>query len=227
MKIIEKLKKWRKKRLEEKYIKAFPERKGMATMEIVQARVKPLTFCHKTMLDPYFHDVTAEMLAALKKGHGKEAGRNVAGRGHDRHKDGSISGHVIRRPVHVCYGACVTACGTTHMGQRWWHGMRNNVGMKFDCIFEEPLDFIDIDYTHLNKTIRYEQRPHGEWIPCSERLPEKSGQYYVSGGGKVWVCNFLIIPDFKGGWCNDVSNPVVKAWMPMPEPYKKEGDGKE
>jgi PHP family Zn ribbon phosphoesterase len=42
--------------------------------------------------------------------------------------------------------------------------MRMRKGMKFDCIFEETLDFIDIDYTHLNKTIRYEQRPHGEWI---------------------------------------------------------------
>lgn len=42
--------------------------------------------------------------------------------------------------------------------------MRNKAGMKFDCILEEPLDFIDIDYTHLNKTVRYEERPHGEWI---------------------------------------------------------------
>ena len=62
---------------------------------------------------------------------------------------------------------------------------------------------------------------HGEWIPCSERLPEKSGQYYVSGGDKVWICSFLIIPTFKGGWCNNVSNPVVEAWMPLPEPYKR------
>lgn len=42
--------------------------------------------------------------------------------------------------------------------------MQSKAGMKFECIFEEPLDFIDIDYTHLNQTIRYEQRPHGEWI---------------------------------------------------------------
>lgn len=63
-------------------------------------------------------------------------------------------------------------------------------------------------------------RPAPEWIPCSERLPEKSGQYYVSGGDKVWVCKFLIIPTFTGGWCNDASNPVVQAWMPLPEPPK-------
>lgn len=65
------------------------------------------------------------------------------------------------------------------------------------------------------------ERPHGEWISCSERLPEESGQYYVSGGDKVWICSFLIIPTFKGGWCNNVSNPVVEAWMPLPEPYKR------
>lgn len=68
------------------------------------------------------------------------------------------------------------------------------------------------------------QDSHGEWIPCSERLPEKQGQYYVSGGDKVWICDFLIFSNFKGGWCNDVSNPVVEAWMPLPEPYKKEGE---
>ena len=45
--------------------------------------------------------------------------------------------------------------------------MRDKAGMKFDCILEETLDFIDIDYTNLNKTIRYEQRPHGEWIACA------------------------------------------------------------
>lgn len=61
-----------------------------------------------------------------------------------------------------------------------------------------------------------------KWIPCSERLPKKSGEYYVSGGDKVWICSFLIIPTFKGGWCNNVSNPVVEAWMPLPERYGEE-----
>ena len=63
-------------------------------------------------------------------------------------------------------------------------------------------------------------QPEPQWIPCSERLPKKSGQYYVSGGDKVWICEFFIIPNFIGGWCNDVANPVVQAWMPIPKPYK-------
>jgi len=76
----------------------------------------------------------------------------------------------------------------------------------------------------LRQVPTIEPEPH--WIPCCERLPKKSGQYYVTGGGKVWICEFLIIPNFTGGWCNDVANPVVQAWMPieLPEPYK-EGEG--
>lgn len=52
MKIKEKFQKWRKKRIEEKYFKTFPERKGMATMEIVQSRVKPQTFFKRVKIDP-------------------------------------------------------------------------------------------------------------------------------------------------------------------------------
>lgn len=88
------------------------------------------------------------------------------------------------------------------------------------CPFWSVDDTCEIN-EQVKKLPKYEERPHGEWISCSERLPEESGQYYVSGGDKVWICSFLIIPTFKGGWCNNVSNPVVEAWMPLPEPYKR------
>ena len=69
---------------------------------------------------------------------------------------------------------------------------RAKAGMKFDCIFENQLDFIDIDYIHLNKVVRYENRPHGEWVkkvingmPCivcsnclSPRHPEVGYDWY-------------------------------------------------
>ena len=58
--------------------------------------------------------------------------------------------------------------------------MKNKSGINVECIFIETLDFIDINYTNLNQTIRYEQRPHVEWIPCSERLPEEIGDYLVT-----------------------------------------------
>ena len=65
-------------------------------------------------------------------------------------------------------------------------------------------------------------QPEQQWIPCKKRLPKKPGQYYVSGGDKVWICEYLIISNSIGGWCNDVANPVVQAWMPRPEVWKRE-----
>ncbi len=66
--------------------------------------------------------------------------------------------------------------------------MRSKAGVKFDCIFEETLDFIDIEYTHLNMIVRYEKRPHGKIIidedgntSCSE-----CGQTSVFGN---FCCN--------------------------------------
>ena len=86
---------------------------------------------------------------------------------------------------------------------------------------QERLMLIDPYWVRKAPTV---ERPHGEWIPCSERLPEESGEYYVSGGDKVWICSFLIIPTFIGGWCNNVSNPVVEAWMELPKPYEAESE---
>ena len=70
-----------------------------------------------------------------------------------------------------------------------------------------------------------EQPKIGEWIPCSEKLPEKSGTYIVTGAWKgkpreIWMCELLVMGSFGAGWCNDARRPIVDAWMPFPEPYK-------
>ena len=92
-------------------------------------------------------------------------------------------------------------------------------------IGEEPFIMSLDDGTAVYEAIDIIQqsRSQSPWIPCSERLPEKSGKYYVSGGGMVWICEFLIIPNFTGGWCDDVANPEIQAWMPcnIPEPYQE------
>lgn len=68
--------------------------------------------------------------------------------------------------------------------------MRSKAGMKFDCIFEEPLDFIDIDYTHLNKTIRYEQRPHGEWVSKPKRIQvDETDEERIFETRQEWFCS--------------------------------------
>ena len=58
----------------------------------------------------------------------------------------------------------------------------------------------------------------GEWIPVSERLPDKKGLYLVSHGENYSVC----IEEFNGirhfSTIHNYSQPI--AWMPLPEPYK-------
>ena len=87
------------------------------------------------------------------------------------------------------------------------------------CVYifndKEPCPLIELEAEEGIPRVQYFR-----WIPCSEKLPKEQGQYYVSGEDKVWICDFLIFSNFKGGWCNNVSNPVVEAWMPLPEQYK-------
>lgn len=64
-----------------------------------------------------------------------------------------------------------------------------------------------------------------EWILCSERLPDKDGNYIVtenSGGTTSTGISFFIICDDGRTWWELFG---VVAWMPLPEPYKEEGNG--
>lgn len=73
-------------------------------------------------------------------------------------------------------------------------------------------------------------RPQGEWIPCSERLPEPNQyvlvtykttdevhicQYYGDGSENPW---YSLIDECLA-W-----NNVVLAWMPLPQPWKGADD---
>ena len=60
------------------------------------------------------------------------------------------------------------------------------------------------------------------WIPATERLPEKTGEYLVCGQwrgkpAETWVCELISIGKIKG-WANEARNPVVTHWMPLPGP---------
>jgi hypothetical protein len=65
-----------------------------------------------------------------------------------------------------------------------------------------------------------EQPKVGEWISCGERLPDEAGEYLVVGSDKRWICEFIKFSGV-GGWANNARNPVVRAWMPLPEVYKE------
>ena len=83
------------------------------------------------------------------------------------------------------------------------------------------------------------KQPEPQWIPCSERLPEKGGQYLVTRGHKscgnlwnrVYIVNYSDLMGLKKEkiwWSGNVGKKKkekhddVLAWMPLPEPYEEE-----
>ena len=65
-------------------------------------------------------------------------------------------------------------------------------------------------------------QPEPRWIPCSERLPETSGTYLVSG---MWESGRVAVGDCEytsyDGYFNTAWNFDVLAWMLLPEPYQE------
>lgn len=67
----------------------------------------------------------------------------------------------------------------------------------------------------------------GRWIPITERLPEDEGQYLVSCDNDygVEIGRFYIDEDGERYFGCDWNDPDdIKAWMPLPEPYKDGGE---
>lgn len=72
-----------------------------------------------------------------------------------------------------------------------------------------------------------EERPHGEWIPCSEKLPKRNELVVASLKTGVQLCEYLD-DGTNDSWFSLVDNcyvwnKMIKAWMPLPEPYKEGG----
>ncbi len=93
-------------------------------------------------------------------------------------------------------------------------------------INQEPTDGM---YTYEIIEAIEEQPKIGEWIPCSERLPEKKinpitqdfYEYQVTyQNGDVKDIRYYKFG--KGHWWNDakVMDKYVIAWMPLPDPYE-------
>ena len=66
-----------------------------------------------------------------------------------------------------------------------------------------------------------------QWIPCSERLPDKNGSYIaqIEESDGTAVLSFIVIDHCNedGTWLHDFKGKKnyrkTIAWMPLPEPY--------
>lgn len=61
-----------------------------------------------------------------------------------------------------------------------------------------------------------------KWIPCSERLPEKYGNYLVTIEANDGTASIKVqmVDHYGPKWLHDEKTKKVIAWMPLPERYK-------
>lgn len=66
---------------------------------------------------------------------------------------------------------------------------------------------------------------HGSWIPCSERLPAKTGHYLCSFKKPNRIDNiFVDLAYWTGGrWYGYLANEI-NAWMPLPDRYEEKAE---
>ena len=96
-------------------------------------------------------------------------------------------------------------------GHSDYHG--DSILSAFTCLVEGK------DVKSIAPLDESADRPTG-WIPVSERLPGKNGCYLVSTTGEN---NYIIdIAYYIEGMWHKASR--IKAWMPLPEPYREDGE---
>lgn len=130
--------------------------------------------------------------------------------------------------------------GQMQFPEKWEDFVMENIITDHKQIYTNGLDLMPMDevgnmMTHYLKIEQekidklYKQvgtliQEKPQWIPCSERLPEKTGTYLVTfdNGYRIGVSSLRYYAEI-GGW-SAVSRVTILAWMPLPEPYKESED---
>lgn len=89
---------------------------------------------------------------------------------------------------------------------------------------EIKIDKEDLEDLVAEKVEEIKETMSGKWIPCSERLPEKLGEYLVTVNTVGW--NLEETTEIDIAYWDDLEGfhkaEKVIAWMPLPKPYEGE-----
>jgi hypothetical protein len=119
----------------------------------------------------------------------------------------------------------VNCCGCIH-----W---KTDGGAMMMCeLWNTPMG--DFDYCSYGKREKptipcFAESAEAGWIPCSERLPEKDEVVLITNGkGNVRCGQYRSEHDVRDGthywWWKGKTVETVLAWMPLPEPYREDGE---
>ena len=84
-------------------------------------------------------------------------------------------------------------------------------------------DFLEM-IEQLQEDLEQDEKENG-WIPVSERFPESSGTYQVTGmDGRVYRSTYAKFQSRLKRWELTGARAYwkVTAWRPLPEPYKED-----
>jgi ankyrin repeat protein len=83
----------------------------------------------------------------------------------------------------------------------------------------------DLTTAHHMAIKALEQEP--KWIPVSERLPETNDDVLVTDGVDMfvaWCSRKNMWQEWMSSDNNFERNTPIIAWMPLPEPYREDGE---
>lgn len=92
--------------------------------------------------------------------------------------------------------------------------IRHIMALSLDTMTDEEINNCE----EIIKLIKEQPR----WIPCSERLPEKNGNYLVTVEANDGTASikFQMVDHYGPDWLHEEKHEKVIAWMPLPEPYQ-------
>ena len=134
--------------------------------------------------------------------------------------------------VKACNGVCPFEDALKHADKTQTINEQHTVDHDRDWIIGciEHDGFIKTDrFDKANQIILEALSAEAEWIPCSERLPKKNEVVLITNGkGNVRCGQYRSEYDVRDGthywWWKGKTVESVLAWMPLPKPYRKDGE---
>lgn len=99
----------------------------------------------------------------------------------------------------------------------WWETLSPRTEAR-DSIICDVIEAVEEKIDNAEKV--------GEWIPVTERLPEKKGSYLFTTTG--YDCARVLILSFDPD--DELAVEIARtgvdlaAWMPLPDPYKEDDE---